>query len=123
MIGITNDQNLLYYHVGSDEEEGKVVLHRERQILGYHDEVLDVVFVGPKEEYLAVATNTEQVRMMSLEGKGNAELLYGHSDMVLCLGAWQVPDHPSKWFLVTGSKDKTARVWLMDFDEEDAEDR
>ena len=32
-----------------------------RRLIGYNDEILDLKFVGEEEQYLAVATNLEQV--------------------------------------------------------------
>ncbi|GAA5934662.1 U3 snoRNA-associated protein UTP13 [Sporobolomyces koalae] len=86
-----------------------------RQVIGFNDEVIDTCFMSPlvsdtsdepaPESHLAVATNSDLIRVYDLN-RFNTSLLEGHEDVVLCLarsGDGQV--------LVSGSKDKTARVW------------
>lgn len=90
-----------------------------RQIIGYNDEVIDTAFLtssapstsspdGPTpaaESHLAVATNSDLIRVYDL-ARFHTSLLAGHSDVVLCLAS-----SSDRQLLVSGSKDKTARVW------------
>jgi len=80
-----------------------------RQVVGFNDDIVDAAFLssesGP-ESHVALATNSSLVRIYSTSDF-DARLLSGHRDMVLCLD--RSPD--GRW-LVTGSKDRTARVWV-----------
>ncbi|GAA6059482.1 hypothetical protein JCM10212_002225 [Sporobolomyces blumeae] len=88
-----------------------------RQVIGFNDEVIDSCFLAPfaststddsvpaSESHLAVATNSDLIRVYDLE-RFNTSLLEGHEDVVLCLAR-----SSDGQILVSGSKDKTARVW------------
>jgi len=106
------DQNIIIRSVPS--------LAVTRQIIGYNDEVIDVAFLAPPasassdastsaatgpESHLAVATNSDLIRIYDTS-RFNTSLLEGHNDVVLCLNKTAEGD-----VLVSGSKDRTARVW------------
>lgn len=86
-----------------------------RQVIGFNDEVIDTAFLTSPtaststspapESHLAVATNSDLIRVYDLE-RFNTTLLEGHEDVVLCLAKSSDGE-----LLVSGSKDKTARVW------------
>lgn len=104
LISVTADQNIIFYSLQSD-------LKRTRQVIGYNDEIIDMAFIGPKHDHLAVVTNSEQIRVFNMN-TSDAQIIYGHQSTILCMdysgsndGCW----------LATGSKDNTARVWAIDF--------
>ncbi|GAA6002933.1 hypothetical protein JCM10207_001903 [Rhodosporidiobolus poonsookiae] len=104
-------------------------LSTTRQIIGFNDEVIDTCFLSSpaastssadadlpaSEPYLAIATNSDLVRVYDLN-RFNTQLLEGHEDVVLCLGRSSDGE-----VLVSGSKDNTARVWRALPGEEDEE--
>ncbi|KAI9010951.1 WD40-repeat-containing domain protein [Phycomyces nitens] len=102
---VTNDQNILFYSIADE-------LKRVKQVVGYNDEIVDIAYLGSDEKYLAAATNSEQLRVYDVETQ-NCDLVYGHKDMIICLDR----SNDGSVF-VTGSKDKTARVWKFDADAE-----
>lgn len=83
-------------------------------MVGFNDEIVDVSFLSPyrtasanspHDSHLALATNSSLIRVYSAL-TFDTRLLYGHSDIVLAL------DHGLDGrILVSGSKDRTARVW------------
>ncbi|POV95102.1 hypothetical protein PSHT_15845 [Puccinia striiformis] len=83
-----------------------------QQIVGSHDEIIDIALLrsdssNDQPSQLAVATNSPLVRILSLgDNENDCRLLAGHSDIVLCLAK----SKDQTWF-VSGSKDKSARVW------------
>lgn len=81
-----------------------------RQIIGFNDEVIDSIYLA-SDTYLALATNSNLIRMYDTQSM-DARLLSGHADVVLCLD--KSPD--GEW-LVSGSKDNTARIWTRLGDE------
>lgn len=94
-----------------------------RRISGTHDEIIDLAYVTPDRSLLALATNSEDIRLVSLAVSNmNAStaaeasyfgadvgLLQGHEDIIICLSI----DWSGCW-LATGAKDNTARLWRID---------
>lgn len=93
-----------------------------RRISGNDDEVIDLAYVGPDRSMLALATNTESIRVVSIgpsqdrpsfQGEdffgADVTHLDGHDDIIICIDV----DWSGNW-LVTGAKDNTARLWRLD---------
>jgi U3 small nucleolar RNA-associated protein 13 len=96
--------------------EGRgAVLPLVRQLVGNNDEVTDLRFVGGPAgapTHVAVATNSEQVRLFHAASLSCSASLLGHSDTVLCLDAAPLGDDDGgRWLLVSGAKDNTVRLW------------
>lgn len=57
---MTADQQFLFYTpVELPEKKSELVL--SKRFVGYNEEIVDMKFLGEEEQYLAVATNLEQV--------------------------------------------------------------
>lgn len=93
-----------------------------RRMSGNDDEIIDLAYVGPDRSMVALATNTEMIRIVSVgpsadRPSDNAEdyfgadvaHLEGHDDIVICIDV----DWSGHW-LATGAKDNTARLWRLD---------
>lgn len=96
-----------------------------RRISGTHDEIIDLAYVTPDRGLLAIATNSESLRLVSLSTASESDLqppapgssyfgadvalLQGHEDIIICLDV----DWSGCW-LATGAKDNTARLWRID---------
>ncbi|KAL8924643.1 MAG: hypothetical protein Q9208_003958 [Pyrenodesmia sp. 3 TL-2023] len=94
-----------------------------RRISGTFDEIIDLAYVTPDRTLLALATNSEDIRLVSLATENSdspakkvgryfgadVALLQGHEDIVICLDV----DWSGCW-LATGAKDNTARLWKID---------
>lgn len=94
-----------------------------RRISGTHDEIIDLAYVTPDRSLLALATNSENIRLISLASSrsdspsaasaryfgADVALLEGHEDIIICLSV----DWSGCW-LATGAKDNTARLWRID---------
>jgi U3 small nucleolar RNA-associated protein 13 len=95
-----------------------------RRVSGTHDEVIDLTYVGSDKSLLALNTNSEDIRIVTLKtsnptdeedtvgGKyfgADVAFLSGHEDIVICMDV----DWSGHW-LATGSKDNTARLWRLD---------
>ncbi|CAL5873794.1 uncharacterized protein PFLUO_LOCUS8077 [Penicillium psychrofluorescens] len=106
------------YQPGSTLEPLTII----RRISGNDDEIIDLAYVGPDRSMLALATNTESIRVVSVgpsedrsTGQGEeffgADItnLEGHDDIIICIDA----DWSGHW-LATGAKDNTARLWRLD---------
>lgn len=114
---------LLDYTPGSKIDSLPIV----RRISGNDDEIIDLGYVGPDSSLLALATNSESIRVVSIlspteEPVGNTSTsteprhfgtdvahLDGHEDIIICLDV----DWSGHW-LATGAKDNTARLWRID---------
>ncbi|KAL1868271.1 U3 small nucleolar RNA-associated protein 13 [Diaporthe australafricana] len=95
-----------------------------RRISGTHDEIIDLAYVLPDHSMMALATNSEDVRLVSVaEAEDGADdttgtghylgqdigLLKGHEEIVITLDV----DWSGHW-IATGAKDNTARLWRVD---------
>ncbi|KAJ3081689.1 Transducin (beta)-like 3 [Rhizoclosmatium hyalinum] len=98
LVAVTTDHNFLFYDMTSE-------LQRVHQIVGYNEEIVDVRFVSPDESLLAVASNSEQIKVMDLESS-NCDILYGHSNVVVCLDRSK-----DGRLLASGSKDNSSLIW------------
>lgn len=101
LAGVTYDHNIIFYSLKEPE-----VL---KQFIGYPDEILDMRFIGEGEGHLAVATNSEQVKVFE-QSTLSCQLLSGHSGIILCLDS---SSPPGGQLLGTSSKDRSIRVWRM----------
>ncbi|WVW80369.1 hypothetical protein I302_102349 [Kwoniella bestiolae CBS 10118] len=101
LVSIHADQNIIFHSLSS--------LQAVRQIVGFNDEIVDTTFLNSSSSsshtHLALATNSNLIRLYSTS-TFDVRLLSGHKDMVLCLDK----SADNQW-LVSGSKDRTARVW------------
>ena len=91
-----------------------------RRISGTHDEVIDLAYIGSERNLLALATNLEDIRLISLEVSSkrsddqsvyfgaDVALLKGHTDIIITLSV----DWSGHW-LATGAKDNTAKLWRL----------
>ena len=148
LLAITADARLLFLAPGAAAEKAKGAakgagkrapgkgLVLSRQLVGNMDEVTDVRFVGSKSNpsHIAIATNSEAVRLFDLRGLSCVASLVGHRDTVLCLDAALAPPAPPLassssdaaagagaagaaaagvvvTLLASGAKDQEVRVW------------
>jgi len=125
LISVHADQVLNFHSLKSAEslvvEEVIEPLPVFRRVSGTHDEVIDMAYVGRDKSLLALNTNSEDIRIVTLnesdaddatQGRyfgADVGLLKGHEDIVICLDV----DWSGHW-LVTGAKDNTARLWRLD---------
>lgn len=94
-----------------------------RRISGNDDEIIDLAYVGPDRSLLAMATNTESIRVVSIGTSAplqnsiserdsffgaDVTHLEGHDEIIICLDV----DWSGHW-LATGAKDNTARLWQL----------
>ena len=128
IISVHSDQTLLFHSLRPLENllTDDIIdpLPIVGRISGTHDEVIDLAYAGPNKSLLALATNSEDVRIVTLDpaataqsaesptGKyfgGDVATLKGHDDIIICLDI----DWSGHW-LATGAKDNTARLWRLD---------
>lgn len=95
-----------------------------RTIPGTYDEVIDLAYLLPDRSLLAVATNSEFIRLLAIKPPDTAAngdawstsyfgqdvaCLRGHDDIIISLDV----DWSGHW-VATGAKDNTARLWRID---------
>jgi U3 small nucleolar RNA-associated protein 13 len=82
---------------------------------GTHDEIIDLAYLTLDKSLLALATNSEEIRIVSLAQDestyfgADVAQLKGHDDIIICLDI----DWSGHW-IATGAKDNTARLWRID---------
>ncbi|KAK7747199.1 U3 small nucleolar RNA-associated protein 13 [Diatrype stigma] len=93
-----------------------------RRITGTHDEIIDLRYLLPDQSLLALATNLEEIRIVSISETNpnitdqssnyfgqDVALLKGHEDIIISLDVdW------SGYWVATGAKDNTAKLWRID---------
>lgn len=128
LLTVQTDHTLALYQIPSVRESLTIPelpsLEPIRRISGTHDEIIDLAYLLPDRTMMALATNLEDVRIVSVtESDHEAEnvagtrnyfgqdvgLLKGHDDIVITLDV----DWSGHW-IVTGAKDNTARLWRVD---------
>ena len=126
LLSIHADQTLLLHDLTPLELSPAVrmpPLRVVRRISGTHDEIIDLAYVGSERNMLALATNLEDIRLITLNEKmdprdssiyapyfgADVALLKGHEDIIITLDT----DWSGHW-LATGAKDNTAKLWRLD---------
>lgn len=105
LLCVTADQQFFLYY--SEESEGNLVLRK--RLVGYNEEIADMKFLGDEDQFLAVSTSVEQVRVYDLTSMSCSYVLAGHTDVILCLDT--CVSSSGRTLIVTGSKDNTVRLW------------
>ena len=104
-----------------DSQKPKQLFSIGKQFIGSLGEILDMSLVNQKENLLAMATNSEFVKIYDLN-TWDCQLLKGHTDLVLCLTSFnnlkQLENEESETvtrvsYLASSSKDNTIRVWKL----------
>ncbi|XP_025152449.1 transducin beta-like protein 3 isoform X2 [Harpegnathos saltator] len=98
---ISVDHNIIIHSLESFE--------CKKQLVGYADEILDVVYLGANDTHIALATNSCDIKLYDIASM-NCQLLCGHTGIVLALAT--TPANAN--LLISAAKDKSVRVWLMD---------
>ncbi|XP_076928886.1 protein TORMOZ EMBRYO DEFECTIVE-like [Bidens hawaiensis] len=108
LLCATADNDFLLYSP-NQSQEGSFQLNLDKRVVGYNEEIVDMKFVGEEEQFLAVATSVEQVRVYDLGSMSCSYVLSGHTEIVLCLDTCTTSS--GRTLIVTGSKDNTVRLW------------
>ena len=128
IISVHANQTLIFHSTASNldlphQNKRSPPLPIIRRISGSHDEVIDIAFMTPEKSLLALATNSEDIRLVSLDRSaeeqsssgvseyfgGDVASLQGHTEIIICIAV----DSSGCW-LATGAKDNTARLWYID---------
>ncbi|KAG9244073.1 small nucleolar ribonucleoprotein-like protein complex subunit [Calycina marina] len=117
VMSIQQDHTMILHSIESLKEAGEMMqpLPQIRRISGTHDEIIDLGYVLPDRSLLALATNSEDIRIVSLSQESGTYFgadvaqLKGHEDIIICLDV----DWSGHW-IATGAKDNTARLWRID---------
>jgi len=102
IIAITYDHNIIYYSTQD--------MNTKKQLIGYLDEIVDLKYFGEHEESIAIASNSEHLKIVDNE-TSDANILYGHTGIVLSLDV----SFDGK-YIASSSKDNTIRVWCLNED-------
>nr|XP_033329429.1 transducin beta-like protein 3 isoform X1 [Megalopta genalis] len=98
---VTVDHNIIVYSLETFE--------CIKQLAGYSDEILDVVYIGENGTHIAVATNSWDIKLYNTSTM-NCELLRGHLDIVMALATTSA----NVYLFLSAAKDNSIRVWYMD---------
>jgi U3 small nucleolar RNA-associated protein 13 len=120
LLTATQDCRLLFHHLEGD------TLAVSRQLIGNNDEITDMRFIslsaasssaeqtlaGPAQPtHLAVASNSDQIRVFDAATTNCTATLCGHSEAVLALDVLQLPHGVA--LLASAGKDAAVRLWSL----------
>ncbi|KAL3653806.1 hypothetical protein CASFOL_003487 [Castilleja foliolosa] len=108
LLCATVDQQFLIYDLDK-HDDGSLNLVLRKRLIGYNEEIADMKFLGEEEQFIAVATSVEQVRVYDLASMSCLYVLTGHTDIVLSLDT--CVQSSGRTLIATGSKDNTVRLW------------
>ncbi|KAN0089785.1 WD40 repeat-like protein [Hyaloscypha variabilis] len=124
VLSVQADHTMILHSTTSLKDLGSMesiqALAQVRRISGTHDEIIDLGYLMPDRSLLALATNSEEIRIVSLSQAdesteqtdyfgADVAQLKGHEDIIICLDI----DWSGHW-IATGAKDNTARLWRID---------
>lgn len=101
LMATTGDSRLLFF-TPNVEATGQAGLTLTRQLIGNHDEITDLRYVGPPDQpsHLAVSTNSNVVRLFDMDTLSCAVSCEGHRDIVMCLDAAHFPNEGRRHFVL-----------------------
>ena len=106
LVSIHSDQTMLIHSLKISPSPLPVF----RTLAGNLDEVIDAQFIAPNDSFVALSTNSEDIRIVTTTGSfGDVAVLKGHEDIIICLDR----DPNGNW-LASGAKDNNARLWEID---------
>ncbi|XP_037950259.1 transducin beta-like protein 3 [Teleopsis dalmanni] len=103
---VTAEHNILIYKIVSKDQ-----LDCTKQLIGFNDEILDLCFLGDNDRFLAVATNSKNIKIYDTESNMNCKIIAGHKDTVMALSATGNSN-----LLLSAGKDYAINVWKLDPD-------
>ncbi|KAK2630041.1 hypothetical protein QTJ16_000861 [Diplocarpon rosae] len=118
ILTVQLDLTMIIYSTDSLDDVTSTVspLTQVKRISGTHDEIIDLGYLLPDRSLLALATNSEEIRIISLGTDTGSDYfgadvaqLRGHEDIIICLDI----DWSGHW-IATGAKDNSARLWRID---------
>ena len=117
---VISDQTLVELDLSVDDERRVGDIVRElpvvKRIAGNQGIIADIRYVGPNNNFLAMATNSPALRIMDLQKPFELKLCEGHTDILNALDATS----DGKW-IATASKDGEAKLWIWNDGEESFE--
>lgn len=127
ILAVQVDHTLALYKPPSKADDSTLTaLEPFRRISGTHDDIIDLAYMLPDSSLLALATNSEDIRLVSVTEQAvsveqswnfdntpyfgqDVALLKGHDDIIISLDV----DWSGHW-IATGAKDNTAKLWMVD---------
>lgn len=98
---ITTDHNVIIHHLKS--------FACVNQFVGFSDEILDITFVGEGDSHLAVATNSNDIKLYH-NITMSCQLLKGHTNIVLALNT----SNTNPNLMLSSGKDNSIRLWQLE---------
>ena len=80
------------------------------KFIGNHGEILDITVCNQDGSLIAVATNSELIKVYNIDN-WHCQLLKGHTDIVICLSSYFKSEGS---YLLSSSKDITIRLWKQE---------
>ncbi|CAD7012185.1 transducin beta-like protein 3 [Ceratitis capitata] len=104
---VTVEQNILIYKASNDCVTANN-LDCTKQLIGFNDEILDICFLGENDRFLAVASNSKNIKIYDTEANMNCKIASGHKDTVMTLTAAGGTN-----LLLSAGKDLSICLWRV----------
>ncbi|XP_067626559.1 transducin beta-like protein 3 [Eurosta solidaginis] len=104
---VTVEQNILIYKATTECFENKK-LECVKQLIGFNDEILDICFLGENDRFIAVASNSKNIKIYDTEANMNCKIVSGHTDTVMTLSVAS-----GTGLLLSAGKDLSICLWRV----------
>lgn len=122
LVLVTTDQLIIFFNINIDLikdnlekltfNETDSIFNTFKQYIGDHGEILDTQLCNTNENLLAMATNSELLKIYNLN-TWDCKLLKGHTDLIISLSVYNDKKYPNVTYLASSSKDSTIRIWKL----------
>ncbi len=124
LIMVTTDQLIVFVRINTEiidklvkNESAKDVNFEGlfdvyKQYVADHGEILDLQYCNRDENLVAMATNSEFLKIYDLN-TWDCKLLKGHTDLIICLSSYVSKKSTESSYLASSSKDSTIRIWKI----------
>jgi len=89
------------------QQQKKIEFTQNKLLLGHNDEILSSKYISKSREYVALATNSADLKIIRL-GSFDCSIYPAHKDIIMSLAV-----SADGQLLATGSKDNTIKIWFV----------
>ncbi|CUM63720.1 uncharacterized protein PRCAT00001304001 [Priceomyces carsonii] len=106
---VISDQTLVKLDMNVEQTDAVSEFPIVKRLAGNHGTIVDLRYVGPHQNLIALATNSPSLRIVDPQRPFEMKIYEGHKDLLNALDA----SEDGRW-IATASKDHEAKLWKWD---------